>query len=79
MCSIGMTYNVTNDGRNAASHERSAHAGSGEKSLASAGVPKAVGPDVGQPPLHIVVRARSVGDITQADMAEEELGVTQPR
>lgn len=34
---IGMTYTVTDDGRNAAVHERPAHAGSGEKRLADKG------------------------------------------
>ena len=34
---IGMVYNVTEDGRNAASHERPGHAGSGEKRLAAGG------------------------------------------
>lgn len=71
---IGMSYRVTEDGRQAAVHERSAHAGSGEKKLAGAGTP-------GKP--QIVVRsiaaARPVGDVEEADVAEEELGVTQPR
>ncbi len=60
---IGMVYTVTEDGREAALHERSMHAGSGEKR--------------GGPT--IVVRTRSVGDIHEADVSEEELGVTQRR
>jgi protoporphyrinogen oxidase len=36
---IGMVYKVTEDGRNAASHERSSDAGSGEKKLAKPAVP----------------------------------------
>lgn len=76
---IGMTYRVTDDGRNAASHERSTHAGSGEKKLAGVGHAKA-DPATGRPDrLEIVVRARSIGDVEGADVAEEELGVTRPR
>ena len=61
---IGMQYQVTADGRNAAVHERSTHAGSGEKKLAAAGPA-------------VVVRA--IGDREEADVSEEELGVTQRR
>lgn len=61
---IGMQYRVTADGRNAAVHERSAHAGSGEKKPASAAPA-------------VVVRA--IGDREEADVSEEELGVTQRR
>ncbi len=39
---IGMIYTVTEDGRNAASHERPSHAGSGEKRLAGAGTLRGV-------------------------------------
>ncbi|MBY0263640.1 MAG: FAD-dependent oxidoreductase, partial [Phycisphaerales bacterium] len=82
---IGMVYTVTDDGRNAAEHERSAHAGSGEKKLAGAlkaSIPE--GPGAGRP-LDVVVRARrvakpgKVGDVDEVDVSEEELGVTQPR
>jgi protoporphyrinogen oxidase len=63
---IGMVYRITDDGRQAAVHERSALAGSGEKRLNSA-----------KP--EIVVRTKEVGDVPEADLAEEELGVTQRR
>jgi protoporphyrinogen oxidase len=71
---IGMSYRVTEDGRQAAVHERSADAGSGEKKIAANATP-------GRP--QIVVRSmatgRPVGDVDEVDVAEEELGVTQPR
>lgn len=62
---IGMTYRVTDDGRNAAVHERSTHAGSGEKK--------------GHPQVVVTKAAKAVGDQPEADVAEEELGVTQRR
>jgi hypothetical protein len=63
---IGMTYSVTDDGRNAAVHERSAHAGSGERK--------------GHSPVVVTKGAgRGVGDQDEADVSEEELGVTQRR
>jgi len=62
---IGMVYRSTEDGRQAAVHERSSHAGSGEKRV--------------RPAPEIVVRAKAVGDVAEADVAEEELGVTQSR
>jgi hypothetical protein len=65
---IGMIYRITEDGRQAAVHERSAQAGSGEKRPAAA-----------SPQPEIVVKAKAVGDIAEADLAEEELGVTQQR
>jgi hypothetical protein len=62
---IGMVYSVTEDGRNAAQHERPAHAGSGEKRVApSTGVE--VKPAAGD----------FAGDVDEAELAEEELGVT---
>jgi len=82
---IGMTYTVTDDGRNAAQHERSTQAGSGEKNQsrkaqAPADLAAATDP---APRLNIVVRAKAggsiVGDVDEADLAEEELGVTRPR
>ena len=84
---IGMTYHVTDDGRNAASHERSTHAGSGEKKLAGqsrvGGAAQAAGPvdATRSDGLTIVVRSRvpAVGDIDEVHTSEEELGVTQPR
>jgi protoporphyrinogen oxidase len=69
---IGMQYRVTEDGRNAAVHERSKHAGSGEKKPGAGG---AGGPE-------IVVRAgagKNAGDVDEAHVSEEELGVTQRR
>lgn len=79
---IGMVYRVTADGREAATHERSVHAGSGEKRLV-AGAALAVTPEV-------VVRARTaaglalglagnVGDRAESHVSEEELGVTDGR
>ncbi len=68
---IGMQYSITSDGRNAAVHERSTHAGSGEKKLAA----MAAKPEV-------IVRAsasKPIGDREEADISEEELGVTQTR
>jgi protoporphyrinogen oxidase len=59
---IGMQYRVTDDGRNAAVHERSAVAGSGEKRLAS----RAVEPKAG---------AVHPGDIDAGDLSQDELGV----
>ena len=56
---IGMTYTSTSDGRNAAKHERSMHAGSGDPKKAAERA------------------AANVGDQDEADVAEEELGVTQ--
>ena len=72
---IGMEYRITGDGRQAAVHERSPLAGSGEKRTGEEG---RVGGD-----LKIVVRAKvpggGVGDRPEADVSEEELGVTQRR
>ncbi|MCC6320938.1 MAG: NAD(P)-binding protein [Phycisphaerales bacterium] len=68
---IGMVYKVTDDGRQAAIHERSAHAGSGEKK------PAAPTPSPAAPT--IIVRTKSIGDVKEADISEEELGVTQGR
>jgi protoporphyrinogen oxidase len=60
---IGMKYASTGDGRNAAVHERSLHAGSGEKrNRTTATVSAKTNPD--QP-----------GDIEEAHVAEEELGI----
>jgi len=105
---IGMTYQITQDGREAAVHERSAQAGSGEKRLSKPGaapmpVPQtraanlgvtADGVEVQVPGVaRVVVRPRAagavlaahtpsvhaVGDRPEADISEEELGVTQRR
>lgn len=84
---IGMVYQVTDDGRNAAVHERSTHAGSGEKKLGSGGPALRAGTTASaEPQPRIVVRTRAVhanvtnaGDRAEAEIAEEELGVTQRR
>ena len=61
---IGMTYASTDDGRNAAVHERSRHAGSGEKRGAvEAGAWDKSSPD-------------RPGDKANSHISEEELGVT---
>lgn len=76
---IGMVYTVTHDGREAAVHERSAHAGSGEKKLAGeAPAIFGAGPLAPGKPI-VVVRTRAIGDLEESDVAEEELGVTTPR
>lgn len=67
---IGLVYRVTEDGRAAAEHERSSVAGSGEKRIKNA-APEVVvkaGRHNGRP-----------GDVDEADLSEEELGVTTPR
>ncbi len=72
---IGLTYESTDDGRNAARHERSVHAGSGDpKKAAERAAMKAAA----------IMDARSnrsarAGDVDEADVSEEELGVTTPR
>lgn len=77
---IGMSYKVTEDGRNAAVHERPAHAGSGEKRLASAGLG---GPGV--PPGRaaangIEIKPPSpIGDIDAGEVGEDEVGITGRR
>jgi len=58
---IGMKYAVTHDGRNAAVHERPAHAGSGEKRLIREAKP---------------VPPRAVGDIDAGEVGEDEVGIT---
>ena len=72
---IGLKYESTDDGRNAARHEvrheRSVHAGSGDPKKAAelaAGLMKVAAPPLGK-----------VGDVDEVDIAEEELGVTTPR
>ncbi len=92
---IGMTYTITQDGRQAAVHERPAHAGSGEKRLTKSRSRKQTNEQTtGAPPVpEVVVRTRAaavstthpippaapVGDQPEADVAEEELGITQHR
>ncbi len=76
---IGMIYRITTDGREAAVHERSTHAGSGEKKLGhEAAIARSLeGENVKS--AQVVVRTKPVGDREEADVAEEELGVTQRR
>jgi protoporphyrinogen oxidase len=68
---IGIKYESTLDGRNAASHERSHLAGSGDPKkmaeLAALQVDRAV------------PAKKAVGDVDEVDVSEEELGVTTPR
>jgi len=58
---IGITYKVTDDGRQAAEHERPAVAGSGEKRIAQQIESKNV---------------TNAGDLDEATISEEELGIT---
>ncbi len=58
---IGIIYETTDEGRLAATHERSAVAGSGQKRTVR------------------VVDDPDVGDVENPELAEEELGITQPR
>jgi hypothetical protein len=62
---IGMTYTVTTDGRNAAVHERPAHAGSGEKRLAGA--------------VAVAAEPKPVGDLNTGEVSEEELAIGDGR
>ena len=76
---IGLTYTVTEDGRKAAIHERSTKAGSGEKRLAAT-APSTTTPKP-KPEIKVTRQTTptSPGDLEEADIAEEELGVTQQR
>ena len=70
---IGLVYEATEDGREAAVHERSIKAGSGEKRLQTAAVNE---PKLGQAR---VIHNPDAGDLEEAQIAEEELGVTDRR
>ncbi len=81
---IGMVYTVTEDGRNAATHERPAHAGSGEKRFASpshavveskpaAQAPRQVASN-GTAQVHDRQRASTVAP-KEGSIGEEEIGV----
>ena len=59
---IGVVYRITEDGRQAADHERSPVAGSGEKRLKTVAEVKPAG--------------KAVGDIDVGEVGEEEVGVT---
>jgi hypothetical protein len=63
-----MVYKVTEDGRNAANHERPAHAGSGEKRLIGAPALRA-GPSTIEP------KPTQVGDIPAGEISEDELAI----
>ncbi len=64
---IGIVYESTEDGREAASHERSKRAGSGEKRLGGNAEPKVKVKVVDDP---------DAGDKPESELAEEELGVS---
>lgn len=72
---IGLTYESTGDGRNAAKHERPIHAGSGDpKKAAERAAMLARSIMNGNGRAHT-----KVGDQEEADVSEEELGITTPR
>src|SRR3954462_3820919 len=85
---IGIKYESTLDGRNAATHERSHLAGSGDPkrtvvSVGAKGNPDAVataqpGKSELKPSLRAVSGHRDVGDKKEVHTSEEELGVTTP-
>lgn len=64
---IGMIYKVTEDGRNAATHERPSHAGSGEKRLVGTAALRAGSATIEPKP--------QVGDIAAGEISEDELAV----
>ncbi|MFO0833199.1 MAG: FAD-dependent oxidoreductase [Phycisphaerales bacterium] len=74
---IGMVYKVTEDGRNAAMHERPSHAGSGEKRLVGARPIADEGPLVEVKPEPEVrsVHPDHVGDIDAGEISGDELAV----
>ena len=75
---IGMKYESTGDGRNAAVHERAAVAGSGEKrpaAVASRPGELARTPDAFRSPEKHGGHAPNPGDKTEAHVSEEELGI----
>lgn len=69
---IGMVYKVTEDGRNAANHERPAHAGSGEKRLHAGNGALTVEPKPSTP-------ITTAGDIPAGDISEDELAIGSPQ
>ncbi len=73
---IGMVYESTDDGRNAAVHERSRMAGSGDPHRSS---PPHARPGRTAAAALAHRATHAIGDREEADLAEEELGVTQPR
>ncbi|HEX2839487.1 MAG TPA: FAD-dependent oxidoreductase [Phycisphaerales bacterium] len=74
---IGMVYKVTEDGRNAASHERPGHAGSGEKRLAASRPIADEGPVIEVKPEPAVksIHPEHVGDIDAGEISGDELAV----
>ena len=77
---IGMKYASTTDGRNAAVHERSIMAGSGEKKASSPDAVKVASHPgaVGRTERSIGEHGKSQpGDKNEPHVSEEELGVTQ--
>jgi len=70
---IGVVYTITEDGRQAAVHERSHVAGSGEKRLVEI-KPPAISP-VSRETVAPAVVTKTVGDLDAADIGEEEAGV----
>lgn len=69
---IGMVYTITDDGKNAAIHERPAHAGSGEKRLKPAAAVES------KPASPATTPATTQDTIDRGDIAEEELGINAP-
>jgi hypothetical protein len=91
---IGIKYESTMDGRNAASHERPAIAGSGDPrrsktvvpvaaktmpELSAASHPGQAGANVASAIRELAAAKSQPGDVDEADIAEEELGITTPR
>lgn len=81
---IGLTYECTDDGRNAARHERSVHAGSGDPKKTAGRSPAAFSAGVerrapGGFSDRVDRPAQRVGDQDEADISEEELGIPTPR
>src|SRR3954447_1855763 len=79
---IGIKYESTLDGRQAATHERSHHAGSGDPKRTVVAAAK-TSPDAAAPIVAPPGRARSQGpggpgDKAEVHVSEEELGVTTP-
>jgi protoporphyrinogen oxidase len=73
---IGIKYESTLDGRNAARHERSTLAGSGDPKRAAASSKSAAAGVIAQ--LSKATNPDQPGDKAEAHVSEEELGVTTP-
>jgi protoporphyrinogen oxidase len=73
---IGVVYKVTEDGRQAAVHERPSHAGSGEKRLKPATHAELKPGHAGELVLErTVVAEAKVGDLEAGPIGEEEVGI----